>query len=261
MRFFVLLSMLLGAGWRELSPGLDIGEFPLAVKSDMGDSTATILRADPAKLDLKLLQANELKANPLTAKEWGTKTGAVAVFNAGMFEPDDASTGYMRSATYSSQPKWRADYNAVLMFGPKAAADPALRIADRKCEDATALAGKYYTVVQSIRMIGCKGETTWGESTRRWSAAVIGVDSKARLLLIHVRSPYSMKSLTDVLKKLPIDLVDLQYAEGGPEATLYVHAGDVNRDWVGSYETGFNEDDDNKDAWGLPNVIAVIPRP
>ena len=30
---------------------------------------------------------------------------------------------------------------------------------------------------------------------------------------------------------------------------------EVNR--VGSYETGFNEDDDNESAWLIPNVIGI----
>ena len=260
MRFLVVLAMLLGAGWRELTPGLDLGEFPLSVKSDLDDSAVRIARVDPTRMELKLFQLNELKGNPLTAKEWGKKTGAVAVFNAGMFEPGFESTGYMRSPTFTSQKRWRGDYNAALMFGPKVKNAAAVRIADRKCEDATTIAEGYHSVVQSIRMLGCDGEITWSQQAKRWSAALVGIDSKGRLLLIHVRSPYSMHALTAELKKLPIDLVDLQYAEGGPEATLYVHAGDVDRDWVGSYETGFNEDNDNKNAWGLPNVIAVIPR-
>lgn len=257
---FLLLLLLLGAGWREVSPGVEFAEFPLSAKSDLDDSTARIVRVDGTKAEIRLLQGSETKSNPLTAKEWAAKSGAVAVFNAGMFEPNDASTGYMRSPTFSSQAAWRKDYNAVLLFGPKDGKDPAVRIADRKCEDATGLAEKYRNAVQSIRMLGCAGETTWSASPKRWSAALIGVDGKGRLLLVHVRSPYSMKALTDELKKLPIDLVDLQYAEGGPEATLYLADGDKGREYVGSYETGFNEDNDNKHAWGLPNVIAVVPR-
>jgi hypothetical protein len=48
--------------------------------------------------------------------------------------------------------------------------------------------------------------------------------------------------------------------EGGPEATLYVNAGGTELERFGSYETGFNENDDNDRAWALPNVIGVWRR-
>ena len=49
------------------------------------------------------------------------------------------------------------------------------------------------------------------------------------------------------------------FVEGGPEATLAV-AGDHPLTLVGSYETGFVEDDGNHDAWSLPNLIALARR-
>jgi hypothetical protein len=52
-----------------------------------------------------------------------------------------------------------------------------------------------------------------------------------------------------------------QHLEGGPEAQLYFHAGNVEREMFGSYETGFRQDDSNAKPWPIPNVLAVRPRP
>jgi hypothetical protein len=49
------------------------------------------------------------------------------------------------------------------------------------------------------------------------------------------------------------------HAEGGPEASLSIRAGDKKIDLCGSYETGFNENDLNGRQWPIPNVIGVIP--
>lgn len=51
------------------------------------------------------------------------------------------------------------------------------------------------------------------------------------------------------------------YLEGDPEATPYVRgpgAAEIER--FGSYETDFNENDDNATAWPLPNIIGVVAR-
>ncbi len=41
------------------------------------------------------------------------------------------------------------------------------------------------------------------------------------------------------------------------EATLAVKEGGLTLDFVGSYETGFNENDSNHEEWELPNVLGV----
>ena len=50
------------------------------------------------------------------------------------------------------------------------------------------------------------------------------------------------------------------YLEGGPEASLVVSAEGQRVREVGSYEDGFNENDDNVEFWDVPNVIGFAPR-
>jgi hypothetical protein len=69
-----------------------------------------------------------------------------------------------------------------------------------------------------------------------------------------------MKELNDKLLALPIGLTAAMHVEGGPEASLSIHAGGVDLDLNGSYETGFNENDDEKTQWPIPNVLAVPRR-
>ena len=47
------------------------------------------------------------------------------------------------------------------------------------------------------------------------------------------------------------------HVEGGPEASLSIHAGGIDLDLNGSYETSFNENDGEKKQWPLPNVLGV----
>jgi hypothetical protein len=109
-------------------------------------------------------------------------------------------------------------------------------------------------------MVTCKRANAWKQQPRRWSTAAIGTDGKGRVLFIHCRTPYTVHDLIDRLLALPIDLRRAMYVEGGPEATLYVKAGKVERDFVGSFESGFLENDDNQAEWALPNVVLAIPR-
>ncbi|HJX65335.1 MAG TPA: hypothetical protein VJ860_15440, partial [Polyangia bacterium] len=56
---------------------------------------------------------------------------------------------------------------------------------------------------------------------------------------------------------LPLQIAKAMHVEGGPEASLSIHAGGVNLDLNGSYETGFREDDTSREQWPLPNIIGV----
>ncbi len=69
-----------------------------------------------------------------------------------------------------------------------------------------------------------------------------------------------MYGLNEELLELGIGLVTAQYLQGGPEAQLFLRAGSDTLELFGSYETFFWENDDNQNAWPIPNVIGVRPR-
>ena len=59
------------------------------------------------------------------------------------------------------------------------------------------------------------------------------------------------------LLSLPLGIVRAMHVEGGPEASLSIHAGGVDLDLCGSYETGFY-DHTNTRLWAIPNVLGVM---
>ena len=85
--------------------------------------------------------------------------------------------------------------------------------------------------------------------------------STGRILFIHVRSPYSMKSLVDALIPLRLNLEMLILTGAGPEAQLFVKSADQELEFFGSYKTGLRQDDKNDRAVPIPNVIAILRKP
>ena len=69
-----------------------------------------------------------------------------------------------------------------------------------------------------------------------------------------------MHDLNQELPAADIGLVAAQHLEGGPEAQLYLQAGQTKLEMFGSYETFFREDDNNAAAWPVPNILGVRPR-
>lgn len=244
--------------WKVLEPGLELGAFALPLKSEYGDSRIQLLRIDPHVFDLRLLNAAAPdQGKPLTAKEWCHRNGLVAAINASMFQADNrTSVALMKTIGHINNPTLSKD-KSILVFDPLDSHLPAVQVIDRDCQELSSLRKHYGTLIQGIRMISCKGRNVWGQQPRRWSTAAIAMDSSGKILFIHVRSPYSTHDLINMLAALPIGIRNTMYVEGGPEAQLYVQSSDEEIELVGSYETGFNENDDNAEAWPIPNVVAV----
>jgi Phosphodiester glycosidase len=251
------------AVWRSLAPGLEVSRLPAPTWGAVGDSVVTVVRVDPQRYVFRLLSAElmGLGRNP-TALEWVRQEGVSGVINAAMFRTDQRTAlGYMRDGERTNNPRWSAD-NAIFVSQPRRAGLPEAAILDRVCDpDAARRAEDYRVVVQSIRMLDCEGRNVWSPQPRRWSTACVGTDTAGRVLLIHVRSPYTTHDLIDLLRSLPLDLRRLMYVEGGPEASLVVAVkGEALLSEVGSFETGFHEADDNRVFWPVPNVLAFQER-
>jgi uncharacterized protein YigE (DUF2233 family) len=246
--------------WRALEPGLEEGAFALPA-SEFGDRTLHVLRVDPARLDLVLLSAG--REQPMrSAKAWVTShDGVAAAINAGMFEKDyKTATGMMVTPGYVNNPTLKPTYRAILLWDPKEGGLPPVQIVDGQGEAYRKLKEKYGSQVQGLRMTDEAGHNTWGASTRRWSTACVGVDTSGHVLFMVARSPYAVKDLALAMEAMPLHLTTTLYVEGGPEATVYARGPGGEREWFGSYETGFVSDDSNDHEWELPNVLAVKRR-
>lgn len=252
------LETTLALDWVVLTPGLEWGSFLPAEPSAAGDSRIRVARVDPERLEVVLLNATSTEDGlPRTARDWALREGLLAVMNASMYAEDHlTSIHLMKTPEFTNNGRLGRD-KAVLALGPTGAGLPQAQILDRECGDYDALHGAYGTLVQSIRMIGCDGENVWTPKDQQWSHAVIGQDSAGRILLIHSHSPWSSHEFIDILLALPLDLVRLQYAEGGPPAQLFVQAGGATFEVVGMSRT---PGDDARRQVAIPNVIGVRVR-
>jgi hypothetical protein len=246
--------------WKQIEPGLELGEFPASKTSSVGDSTIRILRIDPAHFEFKLLNAAAFDPPGWnTVRGWVETHGLVAAINGSMFQPGGKSTSLMKTSSHTNNGHVTKD-NVVLAFEASGEGDPSVQLIDRTCQDFPALRQRYGTLVQSIRMVSCKGNNVWTQQPRKWGTAAIGSDRQGRILFIHCRSPYSVHDLIDMLLELPIDLKRAMYVEGGPESGFYAKSGEFELETYGCYETGFWEKDDCEDFWLIPNVVGISRR-
>ena len=244
--------------WQELAPGLELGIFKAPLTSEIGDSTVRVLRIDPQRYRLRLLNASASESGrPLSAKQWSRQNDLVAAINASMYQEDyRSSVSLMRTKSHVNNPRLSKDMT-ILAFDRKSADVPLVKIIDRQCEDFKIWQKKYRTMVQSIRMISCTGKNVWTQQPQKWSTAAIGVDNRDRVLFIHVGSPYSTHDVINFLQALPINVTRAMYAEGGPQAQLYISIGDHEHEFVGNYDIDIQGDMKKLITRPVPNVVGI----
>lgn len=237
--------------WRALGPGLEHATGRIA--STIGDRRLDVVRIDPALNRFVLLLAGAMGVAPRTARQWADERGLVAATNAGMFRTDRLPVGFAKVDGRVVQPAMSAD-RSVFVFGADSA-----RLLDTSCD--VFEAGAHENALQSIRMVSCQGRNVWSQQPRMWSTACVAQDGDGKILFLHARSPLSVHDFVDAVRALPLGIARAMYMEGGPEATLVARGtGGEVIERFGSYETGFNENDDNDRAWPLPNILGVVPR-
>lgn len=248
------------AAWQTLEPGLELASFAGPPAAQPGDSRIVVLRIDPRRFELRLLNASQTPdGQSATARHWVRGHGLVAAINASMYQADyRTSVSLMKTGKHTNNPRLSRD-KAVLAFDRRADDVPPVQIIDRTCQDFEALQGSYGALVQSIRMVSCDGKNVWRvQPERRSSTAAVAIDRDGRVLFIHVAAPHSTHDVIDALIALPIGLRNAMYAEGGPEAQLYVESGGREFEFTGVYEGAFMGRDQNAPAWPVPNVLGVV---
>lgn len=275
---FCLMAAVLGgasaptdASWRTLAPGLDIGIFaatgsPGSASGGSGTGRITVLRIDPARWDLEFAGLSQEKETAVgrTARQWSKERKFTAAINAGMFDRDYRThIGYLRHGNHAHNERVVKKYESAAAFGPTAKKNaPRFRIFDLDEPGVTieSIRRDYSLIVQNLRLIKRPGQNRWEQQQKRWSEAALGEDAEGRILFIFARAPFSMHDLNRELLAAGIGVVAAQHLEGGPEAQLYIRVGKEEIEMFGSFETDYEEDDDNNRAWPVPNVLGIKPR-
>jgi hypothetical protein len=243
-----------------LGHGLTVERWKIsAVPATGGKPCIDVVRADPATFALRVLSQATDDPTPRSALAWRDAFHLSAVINAGMFHASGKPVG-MIVADGIVRSESNSKMSGYLAWDPVTDADPPFTIAGRDCDgfDLDALRQRYHSVVQSYRLLGCDGQPIPWKDPKQYSAAAIGLDRSGRIVFMHARAAVTMAELSATLGTH--DLAGALFLEGGPEASLVAKGSEGELSRVGSYETGFVENDGNVSYWTLPNVIALLPR-
>ena len=247
--------------WTEIEQGLYYSELKAPFTSKVSDSKLSILKIDPEYFSIGLYAASEYDSIRRTPEHWSNDFDLVAVVNAGMFSLGNKITcmGYLKNYDHINNKKIKESYRAFAMFNPKSDKFPQVQIIDMEEENWEYYQQNYNSMFQCIRMVDCNQKhIEWKPKIPISSSmSVLATDKKGNVLFVFTRSPYTANQMSQMLLSLPLSIYSVMYLDGGPEAVLYVSAGDTLIEKVGSWVSRTYANDDNDYMWALPNVIGV----
>ncbi len=245
--------------WITPFKGLNYTEFSSPKQSIQGDNKIKIVQIDPVFFEFHLISATE-KNELENVDYWIENQDFNLIFNAGMYKLKDEHIHrfYMRNFEHYNNPKLTYNVNSIIAFNPKYSDLPSFTIFDLQYDDWSLVESNYNTIVQGIRMLDCNGDPVyWKSDNQQCSMLVAAMDKIGNFYLIFSRSPFSQNTMIDILKLIPIDLINAVYIEGGSRANFYLNVSDFKIKEVGSYVSNYNENDLNKIFYPFPNFIGL----
>ena len=253
----------LNGAWRDVTTGVAYSNLSIKPQPVIGDGVLHVVRIDPSKARIRTLGVSKVGGEVRTGRQWLDEYRLAVVMNAGMFAAAraerDYSThvGFCRYEDHVNSSTWKPYYQSVLVVGPRKKGLPQATILDASPHAGTTDYDDWDTVIQNLRLIRAPANNVWKPTEKKWSEAAVALDREGHILFVFSRSPLSMYAFSDLLLTIPLGVVRAMHVEGGPEASLSVHGNGIDLDLCGSYETGFNENDDNHAQWPLPNIVGV----
>jgi Phosphodiester glycosidase len=252
----LLNSLLLLASiiWRTLQPGVEYAVVGAA-------EPLHVVRIDASRSPVVAHLASAEDRQARTAAEWCRFKDLAVAINLGMYAQDGlTNVGHAHAGKHVNNPRWSSQYQSALGLSAARAGLPPALFVDLDVPGARDRLLAYGTVVQNLRLIRAPGRGVWAQQPRRWSEAAVAADQDGRILFIFSRHPHSMSDLNQKLLSLPLGIAAAMHVEGGPEASLSIHAGGIDLDLNGSFETGFNENETQVRQWPIPNVLCTPRR-
>ncbi len=179
-----------------------------------------------------------------------------------MFQENSRSVGFMVSGKKVNNIDDSPKYGAFMAWDAIDKSSDPVSFLGRSCNgfNLSSIRKRYRSIVQNYRLLDCDGSAIHWKDEKVYSAAAIGQDRAGKVAFIHSRTPFTMTQFATILATPALELRAAMFVEGGPEASLSIRSGETEVRGIGSYETGFAENDDNQRFWSLPNMIGFTAR-
>lgn len=220
MALAVGASPAVGAGpkWQRLRPGLEFAFLDASKVARAGSGKVAVLRIAPSRYDIRVLAAPQGEEGQ-TAGSWLTRSGALAVVNAGQYLPDGSYIGLLVQdgrlrGRLASRPE------GLFLAGPADHSLPPARVLDLRYSAFDPRRSPYRQAAQSIMLLDRFGQIRVRRSARVAHRSAVAEDDHGRILILVSEGGHTLWEFAGFLKKQNLGLREVMCMDGGSESQI-----------------------------------------
>lgn len=228
----ILLSVFLGGGtssasasetlsWQSMREGLALTLWEPGLQCDEDVPPLVVVRINPEQYRFTTYHyLDEKLPAPLTMKEWQRRTGAVLLFNAGLFRDDYSYLGWLfkdgRPLGAKRHPQWQGLFVAEpIVPGLRKA-----RVVDLAVEPFSAETMAYREAAQSLMLLDQKGKPRVRQSGKRAHQTVVAEDHQGNILVMKTTEAVGLWDLAICLRDQFPAIHQAMVMDGGGSSEL-----------------------------------------
>jgi uncharacterized protein YigE (DUF2233 family) len=251
--------------WDRLAEGLEATVWD--PRSGCGEQVPLLIlvKVDPQHFSFATFHyADEKLLAPLTIKEWQRRTGALVLFNAGLFKDDYSYMGWLYKNGRSLGSKRHPQWEGLFVAEPMAPDLKKAGVLDLAVDAFSADHPAYREAAQSIMLLDRTGKPRVRRTGKQAHQTVVAEDRDGRILLFKTADVVALWELAECLRDRFPSLLHAMAMDGGASSDLLIAA-----------ELPARPEGGTGPAWGLfhplvngsgmhhiplPSVIGVLPR-
>lgn len=220
-----------------------------------------IAKIDPERYRFSTYHfADEGLAAPPTIEEWQRRTGAMILFNAGLFRDDYSYLGLLRKEGRWLAAKPHPSWRGLFVAEPGASTLRKARVLDLAVESAPVQQFPYREAAQSIMLLDRNGQPRVRHSGKRAHQTVVGEDRDGHILIMKTVQAATLWDLAVCLREAPFGIVLAMAMDGGASSDLLVQARALQAMESGERSAWQAVEGSGQGHIPLPAVIGVHPR-
>ena len=252
-------------GWDRLADGLDIANWePRQTCSDAVPATV-LLRIDPERYRFAVYHyLDEKLSAPLTIKEWHRRTGALILFNAGLFREDYTYLGLLFKDGRALESHRHRQWHGLFAAEPVDATLPRARVMDLAVERFSTDHPAYREAAQSLMLLDRAGKPRVNQTGKRAHQTIVAELDAGQILVAKTSGAAALWELATCLRKSVGGVRQAMAMDGGASSDLLVSEESVQPAEEGTeaapYQLPAIVDGTGMGHIPLPSVIGVLPR-
>ena len=252
--------------WSVLSDGLEVAAWNPQTRCGGEVPLSMLVKVDPDRFRFAVYHyQDESLSAPLTIREWVRRTGAVVLFNGGLFREDYSHLGLLLKDGRTLESKRHPQWQGLFVAEPVDPALPRARVLDLGVERFPSDRPPYREAAQSLMLLDRTGKPRVRRTGKRAHQTIVAEMQDGHILIVKTGDVVPLWELASCLRESFPAVHQAMAMDGGSSSDMIISE-ELLAQWNGGTPDSERQaltglvDGNGMRHIPLPSVIGILPR-